>query len=322
MQRRYHACRPRRQCAGGGQVLPAQDAEDRYPDVVERLAQQLLVPAGRDAVEHHATEPQQLVVRPEAVHQRGHRLAHRAGVDDQHDRGPQQARELRGGLAVGAPGQSVVQAHGAFHHGQVGAPRPVPEKRPDPGGAHQPRVEVARPPAGGEPEVRGVDVVGAGLEPGHRQPARGVRGQQSDGDSRLAVAGGGRTDHHPWCGAHSVSGSLARGRRRRRPRRFRLAGFAWRPGTFAESPRNGCAGASPRPSACDHSGPRAAPGGPKQSAPARSLTASPPPRGCLRTRDDTGCTPPGRAERAGSHPGTVCVCTASSPPPAGWDSPP
>ena len=160
------------------------------------------MPVGGDPVQDHATEPEQLVVGPEAVGQRGDRLSHRGHVDHQYDRRAQQPGELCRGLRLGTPGEPVVQAHRPFDHGDVGAGGPVREQWADRRGADQPRVEIAARPAGGQAQVRGVDVVRPHLEPGRLQAARPQRGEQPDSHRRLAVAGGRGGDHDPGYGGH------------------------------------------------------------------------------------------------------------------------
>ena len=156
--------------------MPAQRAEDRHADVVEGLAQQRLVPGGGDPVEDHAAEPELLVVRPEAVHQRGHRLPHRGHVDHQHDRAAQRGGDRRGGLGFGRPATQSYSPMVPCDHREPGAGGAVREERGDPLRADQPGVEVAAGAAGGEPQVRRVDVVRADLETGDvEHPGRPAR---------------------------------------------------------------------------------------------------------------------------------------------------
>ncbi len=167
---------------------------------------------GRDPVEDHAAEPQQLVVRPEAVHQRRDRLAHRGHVDDHHDRRAQGRGDARRGVGLDPPGEAVEQAHRALDDRDLGAGAAVREQRGDAGQADQPGVEVAPRATGGEAQVGGVGVVRTDLEAGGREPTGGERGEQADRQRGLAVPGRGRADHHARHGGHRRLQVAERGR--------------------------------------------------------------------------------------------------------------
>src|SRR4051812_20092026 len=103
---------------GGERVVAAQDTEDGGTDLVERLAQDRLVPVGADPVEHHATDPYAGAEGTEPVYQRGDRAALCRGVDDEQYRRVEQGGDVGGRTGVGrAP--PVVQAHHALDDGEV-----------------------------------------------------------------------------------------------------------------------------------------------------------------------------------------------------------
>lgn len=199
---------PRRQRRAGvadvGERVAAQGPEDRHADVVERLTQQLLVPGGGNPVQDDTAEPEQLVVRAETVHQRGHRLPHGADVDDEDHGRAQQPGDLGGRLAVRAAGEPVEEPHGPLDHGDVQRRGTVGEQRAHPLGADHARVEVTPGTTRSQTQIGGVDVVGADLESGGPVTPGRQRGQQTYGDGSLAVTGGWRADHQPRDGAHDA----------------------------------------------------------------------------------------------------------------------
>src|SRR5207245_7173571 len=99
---------------------------------------------------------------------------------------------------------AVEQAHHAFDDGDLSAGGAVPEQRRDQVVAAQERVQVPRRPARGQRVVAGVDVVGADLVPGDRQPPRAQRRHQPAGHGGLAAAGRRGGDDQARDGYHSM----------------------------------------------------------------------------------------------------------------------
>ena len=90
----------------------------------------------------------------------------------------------------------------------LGAGRPG-EKDPGHWRSHQPGVEVAAGPAGGQGVVGGVDVIGAHLEGLHGQAAAAQGGDQAHGDRGLADPAVRARDHQAL--AHVPLRSTIRG---------------------------------------------------------------------------------------------------------------
>ena len=127
------------------------------------------------------------------MQQRGEAARLAAGVDDQHDRRPEQPGDLRGRpAAVGQP--PVEEPHHPLDDGDLRAGRAVAGQRGDPVGADEHRVEVAPGPARGERVVAGVDVVRAHLERRHGGAPAAQRGHEPGRHRRLPRPGGGRRD--------------------------------------------------------------------------------------------------------------------------------
>ncbi len=175
----------------GQRVATGQRAEDRQPDLGGGRAQHLLVARRPDPVQHHPREVHPRVERPEAVQQRGQAAGLTARVDDQHDRRPEQPRDLGGrAVAIGQP--TVEEPHHALDDSDLRTGRAVAGQRGDPVGADEHRVEVAAGTAGGERVVAGVDVVRAHLERRHDGAAAAQRGHEPGRHRRLPRPGGGR----------------------------------------------------------------------------------------------------------------------------------
>jgi hypothetical protein len=176
-------------------VVPAERAENRYPDRCDRLSQHGLMAVGRDPVEHDGGQVNCRVEGREAVDDGGDRAGHGFGVDYQEHRCVQEAGDVRGGRGR-AVRSAVEQAHDPLDHQHVGALRTSGEWS-DGGGAAEPGVEVARRSAAGEGVVAGVDEVGAHLGGGGVVPGGPERGQEAGRHRGLADSRVGTGDDEP-----------------------------------------------------------------------------------------------------------------------------
>ncbi len=135
--------------APGEGVVAPQAAEDGHPQLVEGVAQELLVAGGPDTVQHHARQPQPLVVVAVAADHSRHRGAHGRGVDDQHHGSGEGGRHV-GGRRRRAVGRAVVEAHHALDDEQVGPPAGTAASGPTAAGPHS-HGSTLRP---GRPQAR------------------------------------------------------------------------------------------------------------------------------------------------------------------------
>ena len=153
-----------------------------------RLAE-LQVPLAAHAVEDYAGHAQVGVELLVAEHLGGHAAGHLAGVGDQDHRGVQELGQLCGGTVLVQGRVAVEHAHDALDHGDVGGAGGPVEQLGDHGMGQQPGVQVAGGHAARDGVVRGVDVVGAGLEGLDPPAAAGQRAHDAAGDGGLAHAG-------------------------------------------------------------------------------------------------------------------------------------
>ena len=136
----------------------------------------------------------------QAVDEGGGRPGHPRDVDDDDERGVDQAGHVRGGGEPLAAHPAVEEPHDALDHGDVrgrGDRGPVQQQRGELIGPAQVRVEVAPWPSGGERVVARVDVVRTDLEPRDLEPLGPQRPHQPGGHGRLPVPGRGRGDQQP-----------------------------------------------------------------------------------------------------------------------------
>ena len=177
-------------------VVPAERAENRYPDRCDRLSQHGLVAVGRDPVEHDGGQANRRVEGREAVDDGGDGAGHGLRVDDQEHRGVEEAGDVRGGRGR-AVRSAVEQAHDPLDDQHVGALPGTGGEWSDGGGAAEPGIEVARRSAAGEGVVAGVDEVGADLGGGGAVPRGPERGQEAGRHRGLADSRVGTGDDEP-----------------------------------------------------------------------------------------------------------------------------
>jgi hypothetical protein len=159
-----------------------------------------------NVVENRRGDAQVGVEAGEAVEESRGAAGHRARVDYERDRQPEQLRHLGGAAAVAPALAAVGEAHQALDHRDV---RVGP--RPREAGAiririEHPAVEAARGTAGDAGVVERVDEVGTNLERLHLQPPPRQRADQAEGDGRLADAavGSGEEDGAEGRGGWSI----------------------------------------------------------------------------------------------------------------------
>ena len=145
------------------------------PGRAERLAQDRLVPVAADPVEHHAAEPDGGVEGGEPVHQRGDAAGLRGGVHHQQTGARSSRGDVRGrgepGSTAGwlAPSNRPITPSTTATSAPRAPCRNSGAIRSSPT-SHGSRLRPGRPAASAV--VAGVDVVGADLVRGDREPAR------------------------------------------------------------------------------------------------------------------------------------------------------
>ena len=203
-------------------LVAAQRAEHRHAERRDRLAQQLLVVVGADAVEDDPGDVELGVERREAVHDRGRRARHRRRVDDeQHRRAAAASRRGRSRPARRGPDAPSKRP---MTPSTTAMSAPAPPWRTSGAISSGPlrnasRLRPGRPEA--QRVVARVDVVRADLEALHAQPARAQRADQPAGHGGLARRRS-SSRRRRRAGSRGRSGAAAGARRRagaRRPAR-------------------------------------------------------------------------------------------------------
>jgi hypothetical protein len=169
-------------------LVAAQCSDDRDPERLDRLAQQLDVVVGADLVQHDAGDLDIGIEGAIAVHDRGRRARHRGRVEDEQHRRLQQLCHVRRRGQLTAARGPVEEPHDALDHGDVRARGAVPRQWSDQRRSGQEGVEVAARPARSQGVVARVDVVRPDLEALHDQTPLAQRRDQPAGDRRLARA--------------------------------------------------------------------------------------------------------------------------------------
>ena len=173
-----------------------------------RLAE-LQVPLAAHAVEDHAGDAQVGVELLVAQDLGGHAAGHLAGIGDQDHRSVQQLGQLSRGAILVQRGVAVEDAHDTLDHGDVRrAGRPVEQLGDHRMGQH-PGVQVPRRHATGDGVIRGVDVVGAGLEGLDPQTTAGQGAHDAAGDGGLADAGANAGDYDGRGHLNSIGSTLS-----------------------------------------------------------------------------------------------------------------
>jgi hypothetical protein len=173
------------------------------------------VALAREFVEDHAGDRHILSVTRKAERDRGGGLRLSADIEHQHH-GPSGRRRDIGGRAV-APGagrgNAVEQSHDALGQHEISVVGD-PQQRLDPAARLRPGIEIERCPAGGDGVKRRVDIIRSAFIGLHDPAAPSERGEQRQGQRRLAAAAGGRGDDQ--AGRISQGVSLCHGRSPRR----------------------------------------------------------------------------------------------------------
>jgi len=184
-----------------------QRAEHRHPgERPHRILDDAAPVIVGNVVEDHADDACRAVELLDAERGRGGCLAHRPGVDHQHDRRPDGAgnlerapREFRRTPCrrVGAHPMAVEHTHRTFDDHPIGTQRTVRQGAPHSVATEQPGIEVATRPAARMGEVGGIDEVGADLECLHRAPASAECGGEAEADRGLPGTRTQAADHEP-----------------------------------------------------------------------------------------------------------------------------
>ena len=155
-----------------------------------------------DAVDEHARQTHGRIEIAIAERHRADAARGPGSVDDQQHRRRQELRDLGGAAAVAVVADAVVEAHHAFDDGDVGIRGGADEQITHPLRRHQPGVEVAARPTGGEGVMGRIDEVGADLVRLDDESATAQRDDEAERDRRLADAAVRAGDHD--AGRHDV----------------------------------------------------------------------------------------------------------------------
>ena len=150
-----------------------------------RLRCRAQMPVTADSVENDTSESYGGLHELAAKHQSSRGSAHARDVQHQDDRTVQGASH-RGRARMLRPAYTVEQTHHPLDYRHARVARAAAEHAAEGALVLQPHVEIARGATGSLSVEPRIDVIGPGLEGCRAKPLTAPRGQEAEGDARLA----------------------------------------------------------------------------------------------------------------------------------------
>ena len=183
-------------------LRPPDHAQHAHADPCQRLGHHLFVGIRADLVQDDPGQADLRIILLKAEHHGGDAFTGAATVHDQHHRRPQQTGDgRRTGHAAAA---AIVQAHHAFHHGDVHAAGSLFKNRQQALRRHQPAVQIVTGPPRGERMIAGIDIIRSHLVGLDLLAAQPQFAQEAADNCRLAHAALRAGDHQPGNGNQPV----------------------------------------------------------------------------------------------------------------------